>query len=82
MRNVNLGLTMFVRRLEMSKLAIKDLNVTEELSADAARKISGGFLLTGLAITTGLVLVAAKHGVFDSVVETKDDGVYVGGHKL
>ena len=50
----------------MNALTIEDLNTVEELSPDEAAKISGGFV-TGALLAAGLVVVAAKEGVFDSV---------------
>jgi hypothetical protein len=67
MRKLNFGVTLFVRRIEMSTLTIKDLNVSEELSVEAARKVSGGFLMTLATVATGLLLLAAdKTGAFES----------------
>ena len=66
----------------MNKLTINDLNTVEELSVDAARKISGGLFLSGALIATGLLVGAAKEGAFDSVVENKDDGIYMYGKKV
>jgi hypothetical protein len=70
MQKLNLGATFFIRRLQMTKLTINDLNTVEELSTDEAAKISGGVLFLGLAATaaaTALVVEAAKAGVFDSI---------------
>jgi hypothetical protein len=82
MHNVNLVSNSFIRRLEMNTLIIKDLSYTEELSVDAARKVAGGFFLSLLAVATTLAVGAAKAGVFDSAVEYKSDGFYVGGKKV
>jgi len=51
----------------MNKLSIKDLNDVQELSADEAAKISGGFLSLIVAGATALGLAANKAGVFDSI---------------
>ena len=51
----------------MNTLTIKDLSFTEELSVEAARKISGGFITFAAIAATLLVVGANEAGVFDSI---------------